>query len=601
MGRPPTEGTENARTVLDRMINLTDLKVEILTEMYRRYRALYLQRKAISCQDLTGEVLRGLMPPSARGSDALKLHINFMTKIIMEPDFVDGGEIKLLIKDRAMRGPSSFLVMALEYLEDTLDVERSSHMTALLEIRRDIYRTMLLQVNKDIMEAKIQKNDRVSHNDFPSLPQQQESATVEGGQPKNSASREILATTPYKAYAETTRESIPATGPSTRIGSLMKPGGALGGGDDGRRLPVMPPRWTVSDPCFLTLLKAYGIEILERNLMDTVMSVSFLVLAMADDGSIAPCHHRPERTHRSIVECVGFVAEKGIFGPKFDSMSKTRIRGVVGMLKASEVVVTASAGDDTSPCLLALDPRVENMLQVRKTVDKFLVGFVKEHRGQPLSSVEKERLTWLMLPEGCNMLAEGVLARATGVVKAFLATYKEPAIHTIQSSTLSHSLSQPQSQPWTGQVAESTPTPGPTARPPGSYGELIPPPCDDIMPSPTLLFVDTSIKNVRGSQEHSPMTTDEGAISPQDMLGLFSHQEALPPPASSEYSTPSSMDGAAYSLWGQGTQTSLEKGQQDQYNAAAFGDELIQALSRDSAGAVNPMDPYPAQDRPPGL
>ena len=97
------------------------------------------------------------------------------------------------------------------------------------------------------------------------------------------------------------------------------------------------------------------------------------------------------------------------------------------------------------------------------------------------------------------------------------------------------------------------------------------------------------------------MTTDEGAISPQDMLGLFSHQEALPPPASSEYSTPSSMDGAAYSLWGQGTQTSLEKGQHDQYNAAAFGDELIQALSRDSAGAVNPMDPYPAQDRPPGL
>ena len=99
------------------------------------------------------------------------------------------------------------------------------------------------------------------------------------------------------------------------------------------------------------------------------------------------------------------------------------------------------------------------------------------------------------------------------------------------------------------------------------------------------------------------MTTDEGAISPQDMLGLFSHQEALPPPASSEYSTPSSMDGAAYSLWGQGTETSLEKGQQDQYNAAAFGDELIQALSlsRDSVGAVNPLDPYPAQYRPPGL
>ena len=105
------------------------------------------------------------------------------------------------------------------------------------------------------------------------------------------------------------------------------------------------------------------------------------------------------------------------------------------MLKASEVVVTASAGDENSPCSLALDPKVQNMRLVRKMVDNFLVSFVKEHHGQPLSYAEKEKLTWLLMPGACNVLAEGMLAKAKGIVKAFLTTYNEPAIHTINSST----------------------------------------------------------------------------------------------------------------------------------------------------------------------
>ena len=560
------------------MIDLDKLQVDTLLKMYTRWHDLSLQNKAISCRGLTGECLRGIEPLPPRGSSSLKLHVNIAMKVAMEPDYVDGGEIKLAMKNRAMRGPSSFLVMVWEFLESTIDVTTCSSKMILLQIRRDICRSLLLEINKDIMETK--GPTKVSHSEFPAL-----------GVTPAAVPRTTVPRTAEKPYAETARDGAQ----SARDCPIKKPGG---GGDDGRRLPVMPEGWTVSDPCFLTLLKAYGIEMLERDLMDTAMSVLFLVLAMSDDGSVSMTHLRPQRTHRAMVECVGYVAEKGLFGPKFNSMSKTRIRGVVGMLKASEVVITTSAGDDTSPCLLALNSKVQNMLQVRLMVDTFLVRFVKEHRGQALSSPEKEKLTWLLLPKACSVLAEGIVARVKPVVKTFLSTYNEPAIHTTQPGI------QP---PHVGtKVGVTVPpfTPSPSARPPGSYGEIVPALHDDVMPSPQMLFVNTALGKERGSQEPSPMTTDEGATSPHDMLTLFAHHEPLPSPlpADPEYPSPPGVEGLSYSLWGESTQTPQVKGQQQQEGTAVFGAELIQALSRDTRGLpADPLDPYLAKNNPPGL
>ena len=539
-----------------------------------------------------------MVPLHLRDFGALKQHANFAIKVIMEPEIADNGEIKLVTKNRAMRGPSSFFVMVLEYLEENFDVDKDPCKTALLKIRRDIYREILLLANKDIMRAE--DHDGVTQNDFPSL-QHVVSARSEGEQQQSPPNLKTYDAMSYKTNVEANIERAPRTDQSTLEDSLKRPGGVSGGGDDGRRLPVMPKHWTVSDACFITLIKAYGIEILDRDVMDSVFSVSLLVLTMSDDGSIAPVHLRPERTHRAIVECVGYVGEKNIFGQTFNTLSKTRIRGVVGMLKASEVVVTASAGDENSPCSLALDPKVQNMRLVRKMVDNFLVSFVKEHHGQPLSYAEKEKLTWLLMPGACNVLAEGMLAKAKGIVKAFLTTYNEPAIHTINSSTQAVSAISSQRERLTEATVVTAPllTREGDARPLGSYRELIPASCDDVMPSPKLLYVNTSIGTVHCDQEHSPMTTDEGAISPQDMLNLFSHQ-AIPSPSGREYLTSPGTYSADYTLWGQ-SDTSRDKYPRNNYSAEVFGHELIQALSHDTKGSASTVKPYQVESKPPGL
>ena len=114
------------------------------------------------------------------------------------------------------------------------------------------------------------------------------------------------------------------------------------------------------------------------------------------------------------------------------------------------------------------------------------------------------------------------------------------------------------------------------------------------MPSPKTT-ADTSIGTVHCDRTFA-MTTDEGAISPQDMLNLISHQ-AIPSPSGREYLTSPGTYSADYTLWGQ-SDTSRDKYPRNNYSAEVFGHELIQALSHDTKGSASTVKPYQVEQAP---
>ncbi len=78
---------------------------------------------------------------------------------------------------------------------------------------------------------------------------------------------------------------------------------------------------------------------------------------------------RKPAAHREIIEIIMSIKESEKF-PHFENVSKTKIRGLLALMKHSEILLPYINGDD--PVKLQLSPEIHDFKTLRKFHDDFL-------------------------------------------------------------------------------------------------------------------------------------------------------------------------------------------------------------------------------------
>ena len=77
--------------------------------------------------------------------------------------------------------------------------------------------------------------------------------------------------------------------------------------------------------------------------------------------------------HRELIDMVVYIRDSGIVG-NLDFVSKTKLRGVLALLKHGELLVTK--GEEGTPVRLYLAPHINSLKDLRISHDKFITSYL---------------------------------------------------------------------------------------------------------------------------------------------------------------------------------------------------------------------------------
>jgi hypothetical protein len=484
--------------------------------------------------------------------EGLRLHANLILESAFYPSLSEDFQCRLIMRDTVKNSPENFL-LSLRKVVDEIELKEGDFVEV-GRLKRDIYRSALILAD----EKTLLQHKRVEEATKQALYSSVAAAAASSSspQPQREDPRR-KAKSDDCAKDESATSSTPSKGGQSKDGAASAKKPFLSRDkdrDSSTRKPAQEQ--AVSSPL---KFRAHGTEIMELDLMDSVLCCIYLVMTLDDKGSELHYPNRIERTHRCVVDSITNIGGLAMFGAEFNSMSKTKIRSVTGVLKSCGALVPTSLGDENSPCLLILSKSLTSFEECRAAVDAYML---EDSIVAIQPKDKKDQYMWTQRNmESRRLRAAEVLGMVREPMKAFLRSFVEPPMI---SPTKGQNLQQEKSakaerEAWSAGVHAAANQGRADIDFLASLDAII------STQSGETLKVDTARAPPgfdMGPPSSSPTTTDEAGASPLGVGDMLTKVEMMTLPA--------------YSLWGSNDdECDCEKEDKVVTATSIFGSNLI--------------------------